>query len=273
MRTRDHRPPVGSGAAPLPAEGRVQFARPYRPAVDHTAQRARPTEPASRDTSGNLASDSPTFSATPGLRRHGHAVARRQLVLGAASGPPAAGTVRVSHASAPAVARAAASVNLPEMRRAPCPSKSPLKASTVSAGDLTAGRPDPDLTTAAHQPPADTGTSPADGIPSPAERLTAERTERRRQRAAAHEARKPPREPRPARRRERPAESTSALAPPRRMTLRGSVSITLIAVLAAGGVLGTILGALGAAGWVIGLLVAGLTAVLSAVLRRCSRLT
>ncbi|MGO9906740.1 MAG: hypothetical protein ACLP4R_27365 [Solirubrobacteraceae bacterium] len=51
------------------------------------------------------------------------------------------------------------------------------------------------------------------------------------------------------------------------------MSIALIALLAAGGVLGAILGALGAAGWVIGLLVAGLTVVVSAVLRRYSRLT
>jgi hypothetical protein len=47
----------------------------------------------------------------------------------------------------------------------------------------------------------------------------------------------------------------------------------LIAVLAAGGVLGAILGALSAAGWIIGLLTAGLTIVLSALLRRYSGLT
>lgn len=52
------------------------------------------------------------------------------------------------------------------------------------------------------------------------------------------------------------------------MTFRDSVSITLIAVLAAGGVLGAVLGALNVAGWVIGLLVAGLTVVVSAMLRR-----
>ncbi|MFZ0971330.1 MAG: hypothetical protein WAN22_03835 [Solirubrobacteraceae bacterium] len=71
----------------------------------------------------------------------------------------------------------------------------------------------------------------------------------------------------------RMAESTSALAPPRRMTLRDSVSITLIAVLAGGGVLGTILGALNVTDWVIGVLVAGLTVVVSAILRRYSRST
>ena len=49
------------------------------------------------------------------------------------------------------------------------------------------------------------------------------------------------------------------------------MSVTSIAVLAAGGVLGAILGALGAAGWVIGLLAAALTVILSAVLRRYSR--
>jgi len=57
------------------------------------------------------------------------------------------------------------------------------------------------------------------------------------------------------------------------MTLRDSVSITLIAVLVAGGVLGAILGALSATGWVIGLLVAGVTVVLSAMIRRYSRST
>jgi hypothetical protein len=48
------------------------------------------------------------------------------------------------------------------------------------------------------------------------------------------------------------------------------VSVTSIAVLAAGGVLGAILGSLSAAGWVIGLLAAALTVILSAVLRRYS---
>ncbi len=80
-------------------------------------------------------------------------------------------------------------------------------------------------------------------------------------------------QPRGVRRRERPTESTSALAPPRRMTFRDSVSITLIAVLAGGGVLGAILGALNVTGWVIGVLVAGLTVVVSAILRRYSRST
>ena len=51
------------------------------------------------------------------------------------------------------------------------------------------------------------------------------------------------------------------------------MSLTLIAVLAAGGVLGAILGALSTSGWVIGVLAAGLTVVLSAVLRRYSRST
>ena len=51
------------------------------------------------------------------------------------------------------------------------------------------------------------------------------------------------------------------------------MSVNLIAVLAAGGVLGAILGALSAAGWVIGLLVAGLTVILSAVFRSYERST
>jgi hypothetical protein len=57
------------------------------------------------------------------------------------------------------------------------------------------------------------------------------------------------------------------------MTLRDSVSIGLIAVLAAGGVLGAVLGGLSVAGWVIGVLVAGMTVVVSAMLRRYSRST
>ena len=69
-----------------------------------------------------------------------------------------------------------------------------------------------------------------------------------------------------------PAPTTASQAP-RRMTFRDSVSITLIALLCAGGVVGAILGALNVTGWVIGLLVAGLTVVVSAILRRYSRLT
>jgi hypothetical protein len=155
------------------------------------------------------------------------------------------------------------------------PAKSPLNANapTVAEGGPTAGRPDPDLTTARRQPPTDPGTSPADGIPSSPERLPAERTERRRQRAPAHEARTPQHEPRSARRHERPTESTSALTSPRRITLGDPVSVWLIAMLAAGGVPGAIVGAIGGAGWVIGLLGPGLTVVLSAVPRRYSRLT
>ena len=63
------------------------------------------------------------------------------------------------------------------------------------------------------------------------------------------------------------------MTPARRTTLRDSVSMPLIAVLAAGGILGAILGALSAAGWIIGLLTAGLTIVLPALLRRYSGLT
>lgn len=120
--------------------------------------------------------------------------------------------------------------------------------------------------------------SPSDGTPppavspaSPAEQLADERTERRRQRAAAHDVSAAPRQPRRAGRREPPTRSTSAPTPARRMTLRDSASVTLIAVLAMGGILGAILGAVGAPGWIIGLLVAGLTVVVSAMLRRYSR--
>jgi hypothetical protein len=117
--------------------------------------------------------------------------------------------------------------------------------------------------------PAVVSTSDPDGIPSTGDSLTAERTERRRQRIATRQARTASK-PRAARRRDPKTESTSTLTPPTPLTLRDSVSVTSIAVLAAGGVVGAILGALSAAGWVIGLLVAALTVILSAVLRRYS---
>ena len=142
----------------------------------------------------------------------------------------------------------------------------------VTSDNASPGQ-NPDLAVAGRKPDADQGTSSPDGSTSATDRVTAERTERRRQRAAAHEARSPAGEPRGIRRRERPTGPTTDLAPPRRMTLRDSMSITLIAVLAAGGVLGAVLGALNVAGWVIGLLVAGLTVVVSAMLRRYARST
>ena len=154
------------------------------------------------------------------------------------------------------------------------PTKSTLNETppAVTSGNPSAG-PNPDLTVAGPQPDAHQGTSAADGATSATERLAAERTERRRQRAAAHETPNPAAEPRTVRRRERPPEPTTAVASPRRMTFRDSVSITLIAVLAAGGVFGAVLGALSVTGWVIGVLVAGLTVVVSAMLRRYSRST
>ena len=142
----------------------------------------------------------------------------------------------------------------------------------VVSSDPGAKRQDPRLTGPRRQPAADPATSDHDGIPSTGDSLTAERTERRRQRTATRQARTAtePRagEPRAGRRRDPTAESTSALTQPRPLTLRDSVSVTSIAVLAAGAVLGAILGALSAAGWVIGLLAAALTVILSAVLRR-----
>ena len=113
-------------------------------------------------------------------------------------------------------------------------------------------------------------TSDHDDIPATGDSLTAERTERRRQRTATRQARTAS-EPRAGRRRDPTTDSTSAVAQPRRLTLRESVSATSIAVLAAGGVLGAILGALSVAGWVIGLLAAALTVILSAVLRTYAR--
>jgi hypothetical protein len=155
------------------------------------------------------------------------------------------------------------------------PAKSTLNGTPPAAvsGDPSAGHQDPDLTAVGRQPAPDVGTSDSSGIASAAERLTAERDERRRQRTAVREAPTPAREPRTAPSRERRTESTSAPTPPRRMTLRDSVSLTLIALLAAGGALGAILGALNVTGWVIGVLVAGLTVVVSAIVRRYSRST
>jgi hypothetical protein len=140
----------------------------------------------------------------------------------------------------------------------------------VVSGDPSGRRQDPHLTASARQPAADPATSDPDGIPSIGDSLSAERAERRRQRTATREARTAS-NPRAARRRDPTTESTSALPPPTPVTLRDSVSVRSIAVLAAGGVLGAILGALSAAGWVIGLLAAALTVILSAVLRRYSR--
>jgi hypothetical protein len=155
------------------------------------------------------------------------------------------------------------------------PAKSTLNGTPPAAvsGDPSAGGQDPDLTAAGRQPAADPQASPPDGTSSAAERLTAERTERRRQRTAVREAPTPASEPGTARPRERRTEPTNTLTPSKRLTLRDSMSLTLIAVLAAGGVLGAILGAQSTSGWVIGVLAAGLTVVLSAVLRRYARST
>jgi hypothetical protein len=129
----------------------------------------------------------------------------------------------------------------------------------------------------ADPPHNDPSSTPAAGDPaavaSPAEQITAERTERRRQRAAAHQTPTSPGAPRRARRRERPSDSRTPRTPPRRMSFRDSVSVTLIAMLVAGGALGAILGALSVPGWVIGVLAAGLTVVLAAVARRSSAVT
>jgi hypothetical protein len=107
----------------------------------------------------------------------------------------------------------------------------------------------------------------ADTTLSPADRVVAERTERRRQRTAVRREPGPAREPDPAGRRNGQREP-AAHRPQPRMPLRDTVSVRLIAVLAAGAVLGAILGALSAPGVIIGLLVAGLTVVLSAKLPR-----
>lgn len=140
----------------------------------------------------------------------------------------------------------------------------------VVSSDPSVRRQDPRLTGPGRQPAADPTTSDRDDIPATGNRLSAERIERHRQRIATRQARTTS-EPRPGRPRDRATESTSALTPPRPLTLRDSVSVTSIAVLAAGGVLGAILSSLSAAGWVIGLLAAALTVILSAVLRRYSR--
>jgi hypothetical protein len=145
------------------------------------------------------------------------------------------------------------------------------KPAAAASADPSPGRQDQDLAAAAQQPTQDFP-SDSDGVPSHAERLAADRTERRRLRAVAHETPTPARAPRRARR-ARATKSTSAQRAPGRLTLRDSMSVNVIGVLAAGGLLGAILGALSAAGWVIGLLVAGLTVVLSAVLRSYQRST
>lgn len=54
----------------------------------------------------------------------------------------------------------------------------------------------------------------------------------------------------------------------RRPRLRETVSAGLLAIVAGRALVRAILGAVGASGWVIGLLVVGLTALLSAGLRR-----
>jgi Flp pilus assembly protein TadB len=108
-------------------------------------------------------------------------------------------------------------------------------------------------------------------IPSANERLAAERTERRRQRAQAHSAPAPARKPPEAQQRKHAPDSKSALQRRARLTLRDSVSVTLIVVLVAGAVVGAILGALGAANWITGLLVAALALSLPPALRSFSR--
>jgi len=114
-------------------------------------------------------------------------------------------------------------------------------------------------------------TSDSEEFPPTSEPLATERTERRRQRAVAHEAPGSTRKLRGADRREHATDAPGALKQQAHLTLRDSVSVTLIIILTAGAVLGAILGSLGAAGWITGLLAAGLTVVLSAVLRSFSR--
>jgi Na+/H+-translocating membrane pyrophosphatase len=121
---------------------------------------------------------------------------------------------------------------------------------------------DSELAAAGRQLAEELGTSQADEFSSAAERRAAERTARRRQRAEVSGA--------PASRGHHPPRATRSLSPAWTSTLRGSVPLPLIAVIA-GGVLGVILGALSVAGWVIGLLVAGLTVALLRVLGSDSR--
>jgi sRNA-binding protein len=159
------------------------------------------------------------------------------------------------------------------------PAKSPLSGTPPAAADdrtaalqdpeSTPGSQDPDLTPVAGQQ----DTSDSGQAPSAAERLVAERTERRHQRMLARESSSATREPDTAERRTRPTGSSSALTPPKHQTLRNSLPVTVIAMLAAGVAVGAILGALSVAGWVIGLVVSGLTAILSTVLRPRSRST
>jgi hypothetical protein len=146
------------------------------------------------------------------------------------------------------------------------PANSPLSGTSPTVlPDNTA----PDLDAPGRQPAVDPGPPDSDATLSPADRVVAERTERRRQRTAVRDQPGPAREPRPAGRRKGQKEP-AAHTPQTRRPLRDVLSVRLIAVLAAGAVLGVILGALGAPGLIIGLLVAGLTVVLSAKLPRSS---
>ena len=122
--------------------------------------------------------------------------------------------------------------------------------------------------TAAHAEPSE-----STGVLRPAERLEAERAERRHQRMLAREASTATRDPDRGEPRQRATGSASRLTPPGHQTLRDSMPVRLIAVVAAGGVLGAILDALSVTGWVIGVLVAVLTVVISTELRQYSRST
>lgn len=186
---------------------------------------------------------------------HAGAYSRLQTRL---FGTARCGTVRVSHASAPAVARVASSVACPT-KEGIVPAKSPpnAKSSAVALADPGVASQDPEMGAAGREISEDLGASGADEFPSPAGRRAAERTARRRQRAEAREASSDQGHRLPQSRVRTPAGASM---------LRDSLPAPLIVVIA-GGVLGVILGALGVGGWVIGLLVAGLTVVLLPALR------
>jgi hypothetical protein len=153
------------------------------------------------------------------------------------------------------------------------PAKPPLNGTYLAEApaDPAVGNPNADLTLGGQDTAAHAEASESPGVLRPAQRLDAERAERRHQRMLAREASTATRDPGRGEPRKRSTASASRLTAPEHQTLRDSLSVTLLAAVAAGGVLGAILGALSVAGWVIGVLVALLTVVLPAVLRKSSR--
>jgi hypothetical protein len=99
-----------------------------------------------------------------------------------------------------------------------------------------------------------------------------EREERRHQRAAAREANRPGRGAKTGERLHQAESQPTGPSRRTRLALGKTVLLGLIGVIVIGLIVGAILGAPSVPGWVIGLLVATVTVILSAVLRRFSRI-